>query len=227
MPRARADVVSPSPQPSPKRRGRFRSFCCRFSSGRLGISPASAILDCRAWPWLWTSPSATSLLFDSRLSLLRGWWSVSPAGVGIHPGSESGTCFHSNRSCRLAPAHQGMKNRSCDLVWRVGAVDSATPLLDPCGGQAPALQDSGICRNDEARRGNRDSRARWDASIPDRSPGHAFVPMPRMIHSLLIETVGESVWAKLLGTTSHRDASISSAGGRPSGVTGGSCSTTT
>ena len=79
VPRARADVVSPSPQPSPKRRGRFGSFCCRFSSGRLGISPASAILDCRAWPWLWTSPSATSLLFDSRLSLLRGWWSVSPS----------------------------------------------------------------------------------------------------------------------------------------------------
>ena len=114
VPRARADVVSPSPQPSPKRRGRFRSFCCRFSSGRLGISPASAILDCRAWPWLWTSPSATSLLFDSRLSLLRGWWSVSPAGVGIHPGSESGTCFHSNRSCRLAPAQQGMQG------WGVG-----------------------------------------------------------------------------------------------------------
>ena len=76
MPRARADVVSPSPQPSPKRRGRFGSFCCRFCSGRLGISPASAILDCRAWPWLGTGPSATSLLFDSRLSLLRGWWSV-------------------------------------------------------------------------------------------------------------------------------------------------------
>ena len=111
--------------------------------------------------------------------------------------------FPTNRSCRQAPAHEGMKNRSCDLVWRVGAVGSATPLVDPCGGQAPALQDSGICRNDEARRGSRDSRARWDASIPDRSPGHAFVPMLRMIHSLLIETVGESVWAKLLGTTSH------------------------
>ena len=127
VPRARADVVSPSPQPSPKRRGRFRSFCCRFSSGRLGISPASAILDCRAWPWLWTSPSATSLLFDSRLSLLRGWWSVSPAGVGIHPGSESGTCFHSNRSCRQAPAHQGMKMRPGR--WKCLGVMGATPPL--------------------------------------------------------------------------------------------------
>ena len=27
----------------------------------------------------------------------------------IHPGSESGTCFRTNRSCRLVPAHQGRK----------------------------------------------------------------------------------------------------------------------
>ena len=80
MPRARADVVSPSPQPSPKRRGRFGSFCCRFSSGRLGISPASAILDCRAWPWLWTSPSATCLSRGSRLCSLGRSWLVSPGG---------------------------------------------------------------------------------------------------------------------------------------------------
>ena len=26
-----------------------------------------------------------------------------------HPCSESGTCFRTNRSCRLPPAHQGMK----------------------------------------------------------------------------------------------------------------------
>ena len=73
----------------------------------------------------------------------------------------------------------------------------------PGCGQAPALhlsysilgcrcyEDGGRCRRPVSE------------SIPDRSPGHAFVPMPRMIHSLLIETVGESVWAKLLGTTSH------------------------
>ena len=44
-----------------------------------------------------------------------------------------------NRSCRLAPAHQGMKSRSCGLVPRIGTADSATPHPDPCGGQAPAL----------------------------------------------------------------------------------------
>ena len=59
--------------------------------------------------------------------------------AGAYPGSGSGMGFHSNRSCRLAPAHQGMKIRSCDLVWRVGTVDSATPHPDPSGGQAPAL----------------------------------------------------------------------------------------
>ena len=57
----------------------------------------------------------------------------------IHPGSESGTCFRTNRSCRLPPAHQGMKSRSCGLVQRIGTADSATPHPDPSGGQAPAL----------------------------------------------------------------------------------------
>ena len=32
-----------------------------------------------------------------------------------------------------------MKSRSCDLVQRIGTVDSATPHPDPSGGQAPAL----------------------------------------------------------------------------------------
>ncbi len=59
--------------------------------------------------------------------------------AGVYPGSWSGTCFHSNRSCRLAPARQGMKSRSCGLVQRIGTADSATPHPDPSGGQAPAL----------------------------------------------------------------------------------------
>ncbi len=61
---------------------------------------------------------------------------------GGHPGSESGTCFHRNRSCRLAPAHQGMKSRSCGLVQRIGTVDSAEPHPGPSGGQAPRLAKS-------------------------------------------------------------------------------------
>ncbi len=47
--------------------------------------------------------------------------------------------FRTNRSCRLPPAHQGMKSRSCGLVQRIGTADSATPHPDPSGGQAPAL----------------------------------------------------------------------------------------
>ena len=39
----------------------------------------------------------------------------------------------------LAPAHQGLKSGSCGLARRVGTADSATPLLRPSGGQAPAL----------------------------------------------------------------------------------------
>ena len=74
----------------------------------------------------------------------------------VHPGSYSGTCFRTKRSCRLVPAHQGMKSWSCGLVQRIGAADSATPHPDPSGGQAPALHsplpaplDSGFRRKDE------------------------------------------------------------------------------
>ncbi len=35
-----------------------------------------------------------------------------------------------------------MKSWSCDLVQRIGTVDSATPHPDPCGGQAPRLAKS-------------------------------------------------------------------------------------
>ena len=67
------------------------------------------------------------------------------SGVGafsyqsLMPGSGSRTCLHSNRLCRLGPAHQGMKSWCCGLVRRVGPADSATPQPDPSGGQAPAL----------------------------------------------------------------------------------------
>ena len=47
--------------------------------------------------------------------------------------------FRTNRPCRLRPAHQSMKSRSCGLVPGIGTVDSATPHPDPSGGQAPAL----------------------------------------------------------------------------------------
>ncbi len=95
-------------------------------------------------PWTPAPYRGTGHAFDRRSDEL-----------GVYPGSWSGTCFHSNRSCRLVPAHQGMKSRSCGLVQRIGTVDSAEPHPDPSGGQAPALHfpipgplDSGL-RNDE------------------------------------------------------------------------------
>ena len=48
----------------------------------------------------------------------------------IHPGSESGTCFRTNRPCRLVPAHQGMKMRLGR--WMCSDVVGATlPLWIP------------------------------------------------------------------------------------------------
>ena len=90
--------------------------------------------------------SSTALHFlipPSTIGLQFGTFRRWRAGIEVdwraHPGSESRTCFHSDRSCRLAPARQGMKNRICGLVQRIGTADSATPHPDPSGGQAPAL----------------------------------------------------------------------------------------
>ena len=47
-----------------------------------------------------------------------------------HPGSESGTCFHSNRSCQLAPAHEGMKIR---LRWLAGILYGGSGLGSASG----------------------------------------------------------------------------------------------
>ena len=80
-------------------------------------------------------PSAIGL----QLGTFRRWSAGIEVDWRAHPGSESGTCFRTNRSCRLAPARQGMKCRSCGLVQRIGTADSATPHPDPSGGQAPAL----------------------------------------------------------------------------------------
>ncbi len=89
------------------------------------------------------APALHFLIPPSTIGLPFGTFRPWRAGIEVdwrtHPGSESGTCFHSNRSCRLAPAHQVMKNRICGLVQRIGTADSATPHPDPSGGQAPAL----------------------------------------------------------------------------------------
>ena len=89
------------------------------------------------------APALHFLIPPSAIGLQLGTFRRWSAGIEVdwraHPGSESGTCFHRNRSCRLVPAHQGMKCRSCGLVQRIGAADSATPHPDPSGGQAPAL----------------------------------------------------------------------------------------
>ncbi len=75
------------------------------------------------------------------------FWIPAFAGItrwaaGAYPGSWSGTCFLSNRSCGLAPASQDMTSRSCGLVQRIGTAVSATPHPDPSGGQAPRLAKS-------------------------------------------------------------------------------------
>ena len=78
----------------------------------------------------WGQAPALHFSCDPGLSLFGRRWFVSPAGAGIHPGSESGTCFRTNRSCRRAPAHQGVKMRPGR--WKcLGVVGATLPLWIP------------------------------------------------------------------------------------------------
>ena len=85
----------------------------------------------------WGQTPALHFSCDAGLSLLGRRWLVSPAGAGIDPGSESGTCFRANRVCRQAPAHQGVKSRSCGLVQRISTAGSARPTPTPAGDKPP------------------------------------------------------------------------------------------
>ena len=88
---------------------------------------------------------------------------------GIHRGSGSGTCLHSNRSFWLAPAHEGMENETWSLE------------VFGCGWCHPSPLDSGLRRNDEMGGRNDELMSRMtnerllERSIPDRSPGHVFI----------------------------------------------------
>ena len=85
-------------------------------------------------PRLAKSSTALHILIPpSATGLQVGTFRPLRAGIEVdwraHPGSESGTCFHSNCSCRLGPAHQGMKI-GC-IGWWKGQVSSVprNPLL--------------------------------------------------------------------------------------------------
>ncbi len=74
-----------------------------------------------------------------------------------------------------------MKSGSCGLVQRIGTVDSAEPHPDPCGDKPPryifSFRHRPLVYNSvRFARGEPASRL-IGGRIPDRSPGHAFVPI--------------------------------------------------
>ena len=80
------------------------------------------------------APALHFLIPPSTIGLQFGRFRPWRAGIEVdwraHPGSESGTCFRTNRSCRLAPAHQGMKMRPGR--WKcLGVVGATLPLWIP------------------------------------------------------------------------------------------------
>ena len=108
---------------------------CRLAPAHQGMKKGSGVV-CATHPApSWGQAPALHFSCDVGLSLLGRRWLVSRASAGIHPGSESGTRFRSNRSCLLVPAHQGVKSRSCGLVQRISTAGSATPR--PLRGTSP------------------------------------------------------------------------------------------
>ena len=77
------------------------------------------------------APALHFLIPPSAIGLQSGTFRPWGAGIEVdwraHPGSESGTCLHSNRSFWLVPADQGMKMRPGR--WKCLGVVGATPPL--------------------------------------------------------------------------------------------------
>ncbi len=105
-------------------------FCHARPRPQRGTSPRTTFFFSGHRPWVYNSAGFAGGEPASRL-------------IGGHiPDRSPGTCFRTNRKCRLLRVHEGRKSRSCGLVRRVGPADSATPDPGPSGGQAPALHSS-------------------------------------------------------------------------------------
>ena len=68
--------------------------------------------------------------FGLQFGTFRRWRAGIEVDWRAHPGSESGTCFRTNRPCRLAPAQQGMTMRPASRKC-LGVVGATLPLWIP------------------------------------------------------------------------------------------------
>ena len=88
------------------------------------------------WKWLGVVGATLPLWIPAFAGMTN-----SVAGT-IHPGSEFGTFFRTNRSCRRAPAHHGMKTEALigggirvAFVPRLRPLDSGFRRKDEVGGR--------------------------------------------------------------------------------------------
>ena len=91
---------------------------------------------------------------------------------------------HSNRWCRLPPAHQGMRNRRCGWVQRIGTAVSATPLTPaPAGDKPPhyilSFRHRPSVYDSAGFAGGEPASKLIGGHIPGRGPGHAFSAIAR------------------------------------------------
>ena len=107
----------------------------------------------------WGQAPALHFSFDPGPSLFGRRWLVSPAGAGIHPGSESGTCVPTNdQSGKWWDSREGCRH---------------PPGWPPHPWLGTSPSPTFLC-----------SDSRREPAIPDQSPGHAFAPttLTRLVH---------------------------------------------
>ena len=95
-----------------------RGFCHAQARPQRGTSPRTTFPN--------PHPSGFRLSPEGRM----GAGTTSKVAAERHPGSGCGTCFRTNRSCRLLPAHQGMKIGTAHTPLDSGAVSGFGSAFD-------------------------------------------------------------------------------------------------
>ena len=115
-----ADSATPHPDPSGGYIFSFRHrpsvYSGTFRRWRAASRAIGGHIPDRSPRYIFSFRHRPAIGLQSTVYTFRRWRAGIEVDWRAHPGSESGTCFRTNRSSRLAPAHQGMKSRSCGLV---------------------------------------------------------------------------------------------------------------
>ena len=96
----------------------------------------------------WGQAPALHFSCDPGLSLFGRRWLVSPSGARIHPGSESGTCFRTNR--RQVPLRPAVPAVWLALMLALGVLFGCVAVQPPAGRTASPTATSAAATNPPA-----------------------------------------------------------------------------